>query len=386
MRHALKINFLSFLLLCSCAMGSNGIGNFSNGDLNNSTQICDKGECLVYSDWAQKIDDAIHQQAVGFSYAILDRGQIVAENSFGLARTSTDGPAVAMTADLRMDIASVSKTLTTVAALKLLAAKQISLDSPIYPYLPQSWTFGPNVQTITFKELMTHTSGLRSNQDLATGYTDLQNLIAQGIKLSNKVYHYQNHNFALFRILIPYINGFDDSGVSDIGSATSQLYLQYMQGTYGSYFGVSFNPAEDPTPGILSYPFPAGSTPGIDWGDLTQIGGGGGLQLSVHEMATFLDQLYADSILSSAQLSQMLNEMLGWDYVFNDTQHGSCIAKNGGLGNGSATLSTLIVFCPDTGLGFVGLTNSSLGTNGDGSPTSWDDIVPNAYSASWKPQ
>lgn len=73
------------------------------------------------------------------------------------------------------------------------------VDAPMYPYLPKSWTLGPNIKTITFRELLTHTSGIRSQFDFATSYDDLRGLIAQGIKLSDKVYHYQNHmRFGVF--------------------------------------------------------------------------------------------------------------------------------------------------------------------------------------------
>ena len=116
----------------------------------------------------------------------------------------------------------------------------------------------------------------------------MRTLIAQGINLSDKVYHYQNHNFALFRILIPYLNGFDDSGVTDIGTATSLHYLEYMNSVYGSYFKVTCDPNASAGTHILSYPYPAGSSQGIDWGDWTAICGGGGLQLSVDEMGDFL--------------------------------------------------------------------------------------------------
>src|SRR5712691_10634145 len=207
----------------------------TNTPTNAPSQLCDNGACLAYADWAAGIDNAINRQAVGYTYLILEHGRVVASNSFGQAHTDADPPAVALSPDDRMNIASVSKTLTAVAALKLLAAKHVSVDTPISSFLPKSWTLGPDVQTITFRELLTHTSGIRSSQDLATDYDDLRTLIARGIKLGDKVYHYQNHNFALFRILIPYLNGFDDSGVTDIGTATSQHYLEYMNSVYGSY-------------------------------------------------------------------------------------------------------------------------------------------------------
>ncbi len=41
-------------------------------------EICDNGACLAYVDWAVGIDKAINQQAVGYTYLILDHGLVVA--------------------------------------------------------------------------------------------------------------------------------------------------------------------------------------------------------------------------------------------------------------------------------------------------------------------
>jgi len=106
-------------------------------------------------------------------------------------------------------------------------------------------------------------------------------------------------------------------------------------------------------------------------------------------MALFLRQLNRNVFLPAEQLQQMYDHLLGWDYLFANTRYGRCITKNGVLYNGPAFLSTLLVSCPMTGLGFVGLANSRLGsatTANYGFPGSWDDIVQHAYDAAWKPQ
>lgn len=351
-----------------------------------TAQVCNDGGCLSYVDWATDIDQAIGGQAVGYSYLILAHGRVVVSKTFGLARTTTDPPAVAFSPDDRTDIASVSKTLTAVAALKLLAAKHVSVDTPIYLYLPKSWILGPNTRTITFRELLTHTSGIRSASDLASGYNDLRVLISRGINLSDKVYYYQNQNFALFRILIPYLNGFNDRGVTDIGGATTRSYLAYMNSVYGRYFKVICNSDASTGTHILSYPYPPLNNYGVNWNDGTLECGAGGLQLSVNEMGIFLTQLNRDTFLSADQLQQMYNNLFGWDYLFDNTQYGECITKNGFWTTGGALLSTLLVYCRTTGLGFVGMANSSLGfatTAYRGLPGTWDDIVQNAYNTAW---
>ena len=354
-------------------------------------QLCDKGQCLAYADWAAGIDYLIGRHAVGYSYLILNHGHVVVRKAFGLARTSDDPPKAPLSPIAQMNIASVSKTLTAVATLKLLATKHVSVDTPIYLYLPKSWKMGPNIKTITFRELLTHFSGIRGSQGSTLDYGGLQTLIAGGISLSDKGYSYQNQNFALFRILIPYLNGFNDRGVPDIGKATSQLYIAYMNSVYGRYFKVTCNPNMRVGTHTLAYPYPTLGDNGTDFGDVTATScGAGGLQLSADEMGVFLTQLNLGAFLPADQLQQMYDNLFGWDYLFDNTEHSECVTKNGYLTNGIAsTMSTLLVYCRTTGLGFVGLANSPLGsatTANRGYAGAWDDIVQNAYNAAWKVQ
>jgi CubicO group peptidase (beta-lactamase class C family) len=369
---------------------------FGCGTVNqNLSQSCYKGNCLAYTTWGQNIDTAINQQAVGYAYIILNNGLLVASNAYGKARTASDPPQTAMTLDKRSNAASVTKTMTAVAALKLLAAKNVSVTSTIAAYLPQSWSLGQGVSAITFAQLLTHTSGIRDPLKLGTSYASLQTIMAQNIFPADKVKNYQNANFALFRILIPYLNGFNDAGEQDLAAATDQRYLTYMSSVYSPDIPISCKPGLNP---VLSYAYPAGATKGTDWGDWTDSCGGGGLQLSVNHMGVFMAHLMLGLYLpktsnnpNETTLSEMVSKMYGWDYKWPPT-YGTCVVKNGDLGVGPPfvpILSSLYVYCPDTGLGFVGLANSTLpamATHNYGFIGALDDIVFQAYTASWKPQ
>jgi len=362
-------------------------------------QDCINGNCLAFKTWGQNIDAYINKQAIGYSYIIMNHGLLADSNSFGQARTAADSPQTTMTADLPSNIASVNKTITAVAVLKLLAAKQVSVTSSIAPYLPKSWTLGVGVSGITFAQLMTHTSGIRDTLNPDTSYANLQATMAQNILPANKVYKYQNANFGLFRIIIPYLNGFNDAGVADIASATDQLYQDYMHSVYSTDFPITCKPHTGNPPQVLSYA--TGATNGTDWGDWTDLCGAGGLQLTVNQMGVFLAHLMLGTYLpltspatpqaNTTTLADMVSNGYGWDYTWPNT-HGKCIAKNGDLGGGTPfvpSLSTLLVYCPDTGMGFVGLANSTLParpTHSYGFTGALDDIVYDAYNASWKPQ
>jgi CubicO group peptidase (beta-lactamase class C family) len=126
--------------------------------------------------------------------------------------------------------------------------------------------------------------------------------------------------------------------------------------------------------------------------------GAGGLQLSVHDMGVFMAHLMLGTYLpktsnnpNEVTLPTMVSKKYGWDYNWPAT-YGNCVVKNGDLGGGNPFVpifSSLYVYCPDTGLGFVGLANSTLpfmATHNYGYPGALDDIVFQSYAASWKPQ
>src|SRR5262245_28288616 len=152
----------------------------------------------------QNIRDYFIDNSVGFAYAINQDGVTVRHDGLGDARKEDDGQ-VDFTEDTQMTTASVAKTITATSILKILQdTPGVGIDSFISPYLPAAWTQGPNINTITFRELLTHHSGLRRqdwNGDGAdddndgdghesaslgeqTSYGGLQQLIAFGIAYS----------------------------------------------------------------------------------------------------------------------------------------------------------------------------------------------------------
>jgi CubicO group peptidase (beta-lactamase class C family) len=354
------------------------------------TKVCELDACLAYEDWAAGVAARIDPRTVGYAYAILSRGQVVRQQVAGQARKEVDG-ALTFTPDVQINIASLTKTITAVVVLRLLTAQHIAVDAPIAPYLPRDWALGPNISAITFRELLTHTSGLRGASDLATGYDDLRALIAGGIALGDKTYRYQNQNFALFRVLLPALSGVDLAHASDPAGTAAASYQSVLAGVYGRTFPVACRPGVQGAPYALAYSFPAEAHPGTDWGDWTATCGASGLYLSLNQLIAFLRQLSRDVYLSGGELHAMLTSLLGWDYTFADTSHGTCYVKNGFLywdnDQYETDLSTLLVYCPQTDLGFIGIANSRLNdvtVTTHGQPGSWDDLVQAAYDAAWR--
>ena len=99
-------------------------------------------------------------QIPGASIAVIDEGKITWASGFGYADFS-EGRAV--TKDTLFQAASITKTLTSLAALKTLDKNQISLDAVVNDHLTR-WQIPSNSFTeespISFRMLLNHTGGI----------------------------------------------------------------------------------------------------------------------------------------------------------------------------------------------------------------------------------
>jgi hypothetical protein len=137
-RHrSFAMNFRSknFLFLLVGAFAALGI--FFYGSFESKTEIisCDLRGCISESKLLANISEALKANAVGY-VAVVDN-LFVAHDGWG--RTSADPPTAGMTTVLTGNIASVTKTLTTIAVLQLLASKELTIDSKMSPYLYGDW-------------------------------------------------------------------------------------------------------------------------------------------------------------------------------------------------------------------------------------------------------
>jgi CubicO group peptidase (beta-lactamase class C family) len=273
---------------------------------------CDSAGCISLKKFAANIDTELNGKVVGYISLVGPLGIIT---TYGQARTAADPPARPMDQFIPTNVASISKVLTTVGVLQSLSKHSLSLDSKVAPFLPSDWTLGANVDTISFRELLTHRAGIRSG---AIDYDGMKLAIAGGVTLADKsMASYSNMNFALFRVLLPYMEGFSDPGPTTRPTATANFYVDYMRQNVFQPVGIT-NANCKPPFGIdpmLSYPPPpVGPTHGTDWSDWTLICGGGGWVLSVDNLYRILLSLDSGtSLLSEAQRTLMASNCLGWD-------------------------------------------------------------------------
>ena len=114
-----------------------------------------------FSPVQQRIEQLREEHDIpGASIAVIENGRIAWARGFGVADLASERP---VTADTLFQAQSITKTLTALATVKLLASKQIALDEPVNRYLT-GWTIPENNYTATvpvsFRMLLNHTAAL----------------------------------------------------------------------------------------------------------------------------------------------------------------------------------------------------------------------------------
>lgn len=109
----------------------------------------------LYAAWVRFTMRQKHQP--GLAAGIVYDGELLWGKGFGYADVEAKTP---VTLDTRFRIASISKTFTAVAILKMRDAGALSLDDPVAKYLDWFELRYEGAPEITIRNLLTHTSGL----------------------------------------------------------------------------------------------------------------------------------------------------------------------------------------------------------------------------------
>jgi CubicO group peptidase (beta-lactamase class C family) len=276
----------------------------------------------------ENIRGALDGETVGYAYAIGRDGVLYADSEGvgGLARTSADSPETSQSPAKEMYTASITKTISATALLKALHDAGIGVDEAIGPYLPPDWEQGENLELVTFRHLLTHTSGLDPNDNSAGGKTpqtdaSLETIIAQGSDDDQRGDHfYRNANFSLVRVLLPRIvYGAQVDALAIFWgreAVHAGLYEHYVSHNVLAPSGISQDqcqPTESSDTQTLLYPFPPGDEHGLTTDDWTFSCGATGWFLSALDLASFMAHLrFTDDILEPETRALMDSDFLGW--------------------------------------------------------------------------
>ena len=151
----------------------------------------------------------------GLVWGILLDGQLVHTGALGLANVERKIPAGL---DTRFRIASMTKSFTALAVLKLRDAGKLSLDDPAARHLPELGATAPltaDAPPITLRHLLTMSAGFPEDnpwgdRQLAVPVAGLQEFLRQGLALSNApgmAYEYSNLGYALLGQIVTKASG-----------------------------------------------------------------------------------------------------------------------------------------------------------------------------------
>lgn len=332
---SMLISVVVFLTVASCEEEELGLAN--------------PGPSFDMALFEQNIKDALTNHSVGFAYAINQNGLLEREGAVGKARTAADGN-VNMTVNTPINVASVSKTITTVAALRAIQDNpDVDLDDKIAPYLPLTWELGPGMDEVTFEELLSHTSGIEfsGGQD-DQSYVSLRDVVKEGVT-GPKTYKYSNVGISLFRILIPNIQK-EFSAPVDISPADefAYIYKSYVMNKIFKPMSLTKAYLNEPDDAAFLYAYPDDGEKGKQTGNWTLTSAAGGWFLSAHELARFLAHVrYNDKVLSPEYRAIMDDKKLGWTETV-EGDHGTYYAKGGALNYGDPIkgVRTIIINYP----------------------------------------
>jgi CubicO group peptidase (beta-lactamase class C family) len=285
------------------------------------------GQNLDIKQLADGLRDTLKNKVVGFAFTIHYNGELKSNRDGGKAIKSPDSPERAMTILESYSCASVSKTVTATALLIALNNNpNVGLNSTFASLLPSHWTKGSNIDKITFRQLLTHNSGFRyglNGIDDGDSYQTLKALVARGISLADtSVREYNNRNYALLRILIPMVTGFNyvlpnnytalQERQQDTLYATS--YRDYCKrNVFDKLLFYTADVKPTPSQNAKYYAFGSNAA-GIGNGDHTMIAGGQGWIMNTGQMGKFFAHLrHFEDILPRSLMDRMVNELMGYD-------------------------------------------------------------------------
>lgn len=300
----------------------------------------------------QNLRSVFDSETVGYAYAISTGGVLASAGANGQARTGADPPVRLQSSTRKMHVASVTKTLTAIVTLRLLADRGLTADEPIGPWLPSDWARGTGVDALRFSDLMTHHSGFDQNDVAGSNYDALRDVIAKPV--GDTSYAYNNANFGMLRVLDAGLAGIDAAKYPGIdpGVFTASVFLFASQLLY-SGIGVAYTCEPQPLNQTIEYLYPDNGEPGFVEPSNSLTCGGYGAFVSAQELANVLVHLrYTSELLDASTRQQMFDGYLGLDDPMHDDfaegVFGEYLSHGGDWDHGNGGLDSCVMMFPIT--------------------------------------
>lgn len=294
----------------------------------------------------------------GYQVAVAYNGQVVRTASGGFARTMEECWPLTMDVCNKNNIASVTKTLTASLTLMLLEENNVDETEMIKNWLPPSWTVNSETDSLSFRDLLSHRSGLLStnnNFSQTLSYEGIKSCLELGVQDSLRgLQRYRNVNYALMRVIIPRLWQIRNDCPNEIKNTTE--ITQVLANTYyeraiqqlilqpaGISDGSLQNHEEDDKR-TLTYNASNTGT-GRNTGDWRAMAGGGGWYLSAVDLVLVMQRLFNGDYVSFSMLNKMDTMVMGfWNQP--NAEDGQALGHGGSVsaGTGQGYRSMLLHF------------------------------------------
>lgn len=338
-------------------------------------QSCNKGDIVINNTTEFEeylVDEMDFQKIPAMSVLIFDENQILLERNLGKANIQNNN---SLQLDHLFLLASISKVFTATALLQLYEDNLFSLDDNIQDYL----SFNVNVpnysENITFKMLLTHTSGIGDGSTLDSQYYYgedspveldffLKNYLVQGGSFYDAsenfydfepgtAFKYSNTGNALIGLLVEKISGmsFNDYCKQNIFSPLGMTHTYWRLSEINQTIVQPYDYVNGDYEEIQHYTF-------TDYPN-------GGLRSTSRDIYKFLTAFVNGGLSNNYQLlnSNTINEMITPQIPNLDNTTGLHLFKLNnenqlwGHDGGEQGVSTIMAFNPSTKVGAIILTN-----------------------------
>jgi CubicO group peptidase (beta-lactamase class C family) len=130
------------------------------------------------------VDAGLKDSTAGYVMRLRQHGTTIYTLEWNWARYPANG-GEGWNPDVQMHVASVSKLLTAMGMTRTLDQHHVSYDAEIVDYLPTYWVKGANIGNITFRNLMTHTSGFNTGGS-ASDFETMKQMVAKGVSTERR--------------------------------------------------------------------------------------------------------------------------------------------------------------------------------------------------------
>jgi len=276
--------------------------------------------------------------AGGYECVVIDHGKVVVALADGWARAPWEkvAPAIKMTVNMPMALASVSKTISAVGILKLWeecagTSRQFSLDEPFWPHLKELYPdVNEDVKKITIRQLLMHRGGFTS--DFGDSPAAIKKLLALSLPHPPGTFSkYLNANYGIINLLIQQMSGMDCPAYVK-SHVLAPMGITDMDTVYHGL------------PAMCVYAKPGDQESGEGYWHINNKASHGINEWfgSAMAMGRFLEGIRQCRVLSPATTAMMFNQNLGWgDSGYPKTKGGLGVVAHG------RTIKTTITYFQD---------------------------------------